>query len=238
MAHYKLIACNVLWRELCHFASLSPNTFDFHFLQQGLHNTPDILRSELQAAIDSTKDGYDAILIGYGLCSNGLAGIQARATRLVTVRAHDCITFLLGSKERYKEYFDSHPGTYWYSPGWIDTGTQPSKERHDKLLAAYAEQYGEENAQYLMDMEQGWFRQYSNVAYLDLGFGDSAAYRNYTKECADWLKWQYDEPSADDRLVKQFLDGEWTSGSFLVVEPGQKIAASHDDGILRIEGSA
>src|SRR5690606_9018005 len=147
--------------ELSYYASLSEHVFTFEFLPQGLHNTPEILRADLQKAIDAVPDGYDAVLIGYGLCSNGLTGIVARNAPLVIMRAHDCITFLLGSRARYREYFDAHPGTYWYSPGWIDSSLMPGKDRHDVLRAQYAAQYGEENAEYLMDMEQGWLKSYN-----------------------------------------------------------------------------
>ncbi len=95
-----VIACHVLWRELSYFASLSPHNYQFQFLKQGLHNVPDQLRQELQAAIDEAGDEYEAILLGYGLCSNGLMGIQARGTRLIVMRGHDCITFLLGQGAR------------------------------------------------------------------------------------------------------------------------------------------
>lgn len=235
MAHYKIITCHVLWRELCYYASLSTNVFDFVFLKQGLHNTPDILRKELQAAIDAVEGNYDAILIGYGLCSNGIEGIVARGIRLVVMRGHDCITFLLGSKERYKKYFDEHPGTYWYSPGWIDTTSQPGKERYEQTYQSYVEKFGEDNAKYLMEMEQGWFREYSIAAYTDFGVGDTGHYKEYTRKCADWLGWTYDELRGDPRLIENFLNGNWDSGDFLIVEPAQKIVAAHDESIIRAE---
>ena len=232
MASYYVIACHVLWRELCHYASVSENVFDLHFVEQGLHNTPDILRKELQQAIDGGKGEYDAVLLGYGLCCNGLAGITARKTRLVVMRGHDCITFLLGSKERYREYFDSHPGTYWYSPGWIDTGSMPGKERYEETLKKYVKEYGDDNAGYLMEAEQGWFKNYSNAAYVDLDFTDTGKFKEYTRESAKWLKWNYDELKGDPGLVKRFLDGKWDDEDFLVVEPGETITASHDDKII------
>ncbi|MFC1736594.1 DUF1638 domain-containing protein [Candidatus Hydrogenedentota bacterium] len=238
MTKYKIIACHVLWRELCHFASLSNNVFDFQYLPQGLHSTPDVLRNELQKAIDETSDDHDAILIGYGLCCNGIVGITARDTRLVIAKAHDCITYLLGSKERYREYFDAHPGTYWYSPGWIDTDTQPGKDRYERIFKRYVEKYGEDNAQYLMDMEQGWFKEYSNAVYTDLGFGDAEHYKEFTQDCAKWLEWDYDELTGDPRLIQGFLSNDWDPEAFLVVEPGQRIVASHDDGIIRAEAQA
>ena len=230
--NYHIISCHVLWREICYFASVSRNVFTFNFLKQGLHNTPDILREEVQGAIDQVKEECAAVLIGYGLCSNGLHGITARDKKLVIMRGHDCITFLLGSKEEYRAYFDQNPGTYWYSPGWIDTTGQPSKERYERVYKSYAEQYGEDNAEYLMEMEQGWFTRYSNAAYVDLGFDDTKHLKTYTKDCADWLGWNYDELKGDPGLMKSFLDGDWDPEKFLVVEPGETVVASNDELIL------
>ena len=50
MARHHVIACHVLWREICYHASLSHNVFVFTFLPQGLHNTPEKLRDQVQAA--------------------------------------------------------------------------------------------------------------------------------------------------------------------------------------------
>ena len=231
---YHVIACHVLWREICHFASLSRNVFTLNFLKQGLHNTPDILRRELQSAIDATENDHAAILIAYGLCSNGIEGITARGTRLVVARGHDCITYLLGSKDRYRAYFDAHPGTYWYSPGWIDTGSQPSRERYERVFQSYVEKYGPDNAEYLMEMQQGWFKEYSNAAYTDLGFGDTEEYKEYTRKCAEWLEWDCDEIAGDPRLIVNLLEGNWNSDEYLIVEPGETIAASYDDKIIKV----
>jgi len=233
MHKYLVVACHVLWRELCYYTSISRNCFQFTFLQQGLHNTPDVLRREAQAAVDAAPAGeYEAILLGYGLCSNGLVGIEARHTPLVVMRGHDCITFLLGSKERYREYFDRHPGTYWYSPGWIDTNMQPGKERYEKVLAHYVATYGEENAEYLMKATENWIYCYNNAAYVDLGFGDSVAHKAFTQKCAEWLGWKCDVLEGDPRLVRDFVEGNWNPDDFLVVGPGEKIVASHDETIL------
>ncbi len=226
---FYIVSCHVLWRELCYFAALSSVTHEVHFLPQGLHNTPDLLRSELQKAIDGTPDRCEAVIIGYGLCSNGIEGIVARDKPLAVVRGHDCITLLLGSKERYRAYFDAHPGTYWYSPGWIDTSTQPGKERYERALAYYVELYGEENAEYLMQMEQAWMQNYSNAAYVDLGFGDRERYQEFTRECADFLGWNADFLEGDPRLVRDLLDGNWEDEKILVVPPGHRIVASHDE---------
>lgn len=235
MAKFHIIACHVLWRELCYFAALSENSFTFHFLKQGLHNTPDLLRPELQQAINSADGDSSAILIGYGLCCNGLDGIQARDKKLVIMRGHDCFTFLLGSKARYQKHFDENPGTYWYSPGWIDVVDMPGEERYNKLLAEYCEKYGVENAAYLMGMEQDWIGKYSQAAYVDLDLGETQKYKTFTRQCADFLKWRYLELKGDSVLIRNFLDGNWPEDDFLIVEPGETVTASHDERIIKIK---
>lgn len=235
MARYHVIACHVLWRELCHFASLSPHVFTFNFVKQGLHNTPELLKVQLQKAVDEAPEECEAVLLGYGLCSNGAAGVVARAKPLVIPRAHDCITFFLGSKERYREYFDAHPGTYWYTPGWIECSLQPGLERYNFLRRDYVEKYGEDNADYLMEMEQGWMKEYSNAAYIDLGFSDTLRFREYTRECAQWLGWKTDELQGDSGMIRAFVGGEWDADRFLIVQPGQTIVASHDAAVIKAE---
>jgi hypothetical protein len=233
MQKFHIISCHVLWRELCYFAALSENNFTFHFLKQGLHNTPDVLRSELQQAIDSARGDFSAILIGYGLCSNGLTGIRARDKKLVIMRGHDCITFLLGSKERYQQYFNKNSGTYWYSPGWIDDADMPGEARYNKLLADYVEKFGENNARYLMEIEQDWINKYSNAAFIDSGFIDTENYKKFTRECAAFLGWNYEELTGNPDLIKNFLAGNWNGKDFLIVKPGERVVASYDEGIIR-----
>jgi hypothetical protein len=148
------------------------------------------------------------------------------------MRGHDCITFLLGSKERYRDYFDRNPGTYWYSPGWIDQGDMPGKERYAASLNSYTETYGEENAEYLMRMEQQWISNYSKAAYVDLGFGDTQPLKKFTRECARFLGWECDILSGDPRLMIDFVQGNWANEDFLVVKPGETLVASHDERVI------
>ena len=194
---------------------------------------------EVQAVLKRTCDiqgrPYDASLLGYGLCSNGTVGLQAEIP-VVLPRGHDCITLLLGSKERYREYFDSHRGSYWYSPGWIEAGKQPSQGRYERLLEQYTAKYGQDNAQYLMEVEQTWMKEYEWATYVDWGLVESAGYKAYTKRCAEFLGWHYDEVRGDPGLMQRFVDGCWDESEFLVVEPGRRIAEDVTNaGIVRAE---
>jgi len=232
----QLIICKVMQREAYFCAARSKNIVDVVLMEQGLHDQPDKLRTEVQKALDCTCDingqPYDTSLLGYGLCSNGIVGLSAKIS-IVVPRGHDCITLLLGSKDKYKEYFDSHRGVYWYSPGWIESGKQPSRERYENLLKEYKEKYGEDNAQYLMEVEQKWIKEYNWATYIDWGLASSDEYKEYTKRCAEFLGWSYDQLKGNPGLMQRLVDGQWDKSEFLVVKPGQKIADDlTSDGII------
>jgi len=223
----QLIACKVVQREAYFCAALSKNVVDVVLMPQGLHDEPDRLRREVQKALERTQDvqgrPYDASLLGYGLCSNGVVGLGAEIP-IVLPRAHDCITLLLGSKDRYQEYFDTHRGVYWYSPGWIESGKQPGRERCDLLLQQYIRKYGADNAKYLMEVEQTWMKEYQWATYVDWGLVEATDYKVFTRDCAAFLGWNYDECPGDAGLMQRFVDGVWSEEEFLVVPPGRRIA--------------
>ena len=148
----KLISCEVLFREMCDACAHSPHQVDLEFLPKGLHDLGSkAMAAKIQEVVDRTPEGvYDAILLGYGLCGNGLHGLAARHTRLVLPRAHDCIALLMGSRERYQAYFEGNPGTYYLSTGWLERGKGLQQLTHDTIgfdesLEAMIRKYGEDN---------------------------------------------------------------------------------------------
>lgn len=226
-----VLTCAVLELEINHYREQAGRPVIVEALPQGLHNDPDELRRRLQAAIDEieAKHAPEAIVLGYGLCSRGTEGVRAARAKLVIPRAHDCITVLLGSKERYAAYVAEHPGTYWYSPGWNKHHTPPGPERYEKLYAEYVEKYGEDNAAFLMESEQHWFATYDRATYVDLTVGATDNDLDYTRQCADWLDWKFDHQRGDPGLLIDMLAGRWDEARFLVLEPGQtlKVTADH-----------
>lgn len=230
----KVITCAVLEREFALCASRSKNEIEIATLEQGLHNTPDELRRRAAEAIDqTTHHDFDAIILGYGLCSRGTVDLCAARTRLVIPRAHDCITMLLGSKEKYRQYFDAHPGVYWYSNGWINNNDQPSRARYERTLAEYTEKYGKDNAEYLMKMEQNWMTNYELATYVDWDWPESDQQKAFTQQCAREMGWSYDQLTGDPGLLQRIVDGDWRPDEVLVLEPGQAVAESFDPNVLR-----
>ncbi len=245
----KVIACEIAARELYYLAARSSNLIDLELLAQGYHDTPAKGREELQKRIAAAPAGkYDAIVLGYGLCSSILTGLTAGETRLVAPRAHDCITFFLGSKERYQRCFTERPGTYYYTSGWLEC----PKRRGDKgsvwggaLLPAganqglgsayeeWARKYGEDQAKYLVEEMSRWAQSYSHGTLIDFEFARHLKLREQVREVCAEKGWEYDELPGDLGLLEAMLEGRWEDAAFLVVQPGQKIVATFDEKVIR-----
>ena len=166
-----IILCQVLELEIEHFAAGMDHVVLIEKLQQGLHNEPAKLRQQVQLNIQriERETEAEAIVLGYGLCSRGTEKLRCQRCTLVVPRAHDCITLLLGDKQRYADYVAKHPGTYWYSPGWNKYHLPPGPGRAEAMYREYCEKYGEDNARFLMESEQQWHRNYERATYVDVG---------------------------------------------------------------------
>ncbi len=241
----KLIGCDVLYRETCAVVACSPNQVDVQFLRKGLHDlaASEMLR-QLQEAVDQVDPAeYDAVLMGYGLCGNGLVGLTARKVRLVVPRAHDCITLFLGSKERYLTYFQENPGVYFTTTGWLERGerlgelTQPGLQRHGLGMSheEMVAKYGEENAQFLEQEIGNYKTQYRQYTYIQMGVEPDDRFEQRTRECACQRGWKFEKLCGDLSLIRALVDGPWDDDRFLTVEPGWRVIARYDDGIIAAE---
>jgi len=242
----KVLACCSMWREVSLLASQSSNVCNVEFLPLGLHNDPQRLRQTLQEKIDATspqtlsyqQEGielqydYDAIVLAYGLCSNGTTGIYSKGYPLIIPRVHDCISLLLGSSELYHYYFEKYRGIYWYSSGWIEHSLQPGKERRELIYQIFRDKFGEENASFLMQLEDNWQREYSRAIYISWGFPVDDKYSSFTQECANFLGWKFEEVRGNTELLSDLLNGVWDEKRFLIVQPGEVIEASGDRNIF------
>ena len=240
------IVCEVFHREACAAAAQSRLRVDFEFLPKSLHDIgEEAMSARLQATIDhalqtrSADEQPGAIVLLYGLCNNGICGLHAPVP-LVVARAHDCITLLLGSRERYEAHFAAHPGTFYKSPGWIERDADPNASpasitsrlgiSHDR--AALVEQYGEENADFLMESMGDWLHSYRKLAFIDTGVGHVARYKAITESLAREKSWEVEHVTGSRALIDALCSGNWPTEDFLVLSPGDVIDASWDEAIV------
>jgi hypothetical protein len=206
---------------------------EFIAMDYGLHRVPAKMTDQVQETIDQIEEP-SLVVLGYGLCGNGLNGIQAGKHTLLVPRADDCITLLLGSRQAYVREFEAVPGTYWLSKGWLESGSHPLKEYEE-----YLPRYGPERTMWFMDQQ---YQNYERLVLVAHSEADLEAYRPQALEVARFCeRWgmRYEELLGSDHYVRRLVEvasalaeGARTGddspraaedGDFLVIPPGGEI---------------
>ena len=184
--------------------------------------------------------GYDAVVMGYGLCGQATAGLVAKDVPIVVPRADDCITIFLCSRSRYNAEFEKEPGTYWYALDYMerDDGAGGSMGlgagtgiKGQAVYEEYVEKYGQENADYLMEVMGAWQAHYKRAAYIDMGVGDGSKVEQMARDDASRRGWAFEKVSGDVVLMRRLVFGDWEH-DFLILQPGEQLKMTYDDGVI------
>ncbi|MFO8058532.1 MAG: DUF1638 domain-containing protein [bacterium] len=186
------------------------------FLDQNLHRTPDLMPEFIQEAVDAVKAEASMIVLGYGLCSNGIAGVKAPDQGLIVPRIHDCIALFLGSREKYQKAFSDNAGTYYLSPGWV----AEKKDPLGYLESDYVPRVGRETAEWALREE---LKHYTRIALINTGVQDVGPLRERARENAGFLEKDYFEVEGTDEYFKKILFGPYNEEDFIHIRPGEVI---------------
>ena len=237
-----MIGCMVMNREISLLTAKSENIIRVWWLRQGLHDTPDVLRAQLQKTIDEIEQEnqalresqrFQAIVLAYGLCSNGVIGLRSRSLPIIVPRGDDCISLFLGSAERYRMLFREMQGVYWYNRGWIEQSFTPSRENYEIQRQEYVRDYGEENADYLMECTNSWMTNYKCCAYISSPLGDEPEMEAYAKQASEDFGWEFRRVPGSMMYLEALVNGPWNDNQFLICLPESRIEADYTDKILQ-----
>jgi hypothetical protein len=192
------------------------------YMEYGLHRTPQLMSLALQERLDRINTPV-TIILGYGLCGNGLVGIKANNHKLIIPRVDDCIALLLGSYEQYLAEFHREPGTYYLNKGWLESGSHPLKEYSELLL-----KYDQETADWILDEQ---YRNYKRIVLIAPNRVELEAYRNKAREVFEFCKnrwgYYYEERIGSNEYVKKLLTQTYqlteSTADFLVIPPGGEV---------------
>ena len=244
MKRYIALTCEALARTIYAAASTSPHTVSVRLYRQGLHNTPKQLRFTLQEQIDAIEPGEcDAILLADGICGTSTLGLIARHTPLIIPRTHDCIALYLGSHQRYMEEFEAHPGTYWYSLDYMERNEPGSTVglgaasigEMDDVYNGYVEKFGQDNADYLMEVMGEWSKHYDRAVFIDMGTGDGHEFEQSAQQEAQRRGWTFERKQGNRRMLDMLINGNWSENEFLTVPPGHTIIQVPGDELIRAQ---
>jgi hypothetical protein len=243
MQRFKVIACEATAPQAEMIAEKCGNEIDITTLDANLHAMgPKHMPGELQKAIDQVDPSrYDAILLVYGLCNNGICGLHA-AIPIVAPRAYDCITLFMGSKEKYRRYFDAHPDAKFVSAGTLNSKANyelfDGIDRREKMRQEFLEKYDEEDVEYLMETWNNPLKSYRRLTFVNDGVGDIEKNRGIAQRIAADSDWDFEEFQGGSDLFHRLLSGDWDEDSFQVIQPGDIIMPSYTETILRAETGA
>jgi N-methylhydantoinase A/oxoprolinase/acetone carboxylase beta subunit len=239
------IACGVFRKDLEQIIPSLPEKPELVYLEGGLHAEPDLLRKELQKAIDLVPDGYDRVVLMYGVCGKGIVGLHSRHT-LIIPRVHDCISLFLGGTREYKKQFSHKPGTYYISAGWYEEQVQPrggKKKNPAEMPAEYADtldkdvlrdRFGADNSEAVIDFFDAWKKNYSRAVFIDTGSGDKQKYADYAQSMAEENNWEYTRLEGSQNLILQCFmpHPEQGADDVLIVPPGREIIFEPASGLI------
>ncbi|MDI1320484.1 MAG: DUF1638 domain-containing protein [bacterium] len=242
--HLKLISCNVFQREASWCIARSPHLIDPEYTELGEHARSAGLRALIQGKIDAVEASgktYDAILLLFGLCGNATVGLQARRTRLVMPRAHDCCTILLGSRAKYAEHFSQAPSTPFSSAGYLERGSyflrtsddgQTGVQSGDAYRALVAK-FGEEDAKFIW-AEMNPAHGDNRAVFIDLPQTSHLGYAEQFAAKAQAAGKESIRLEGNIRLIENLLQGDWNEKEYLIVPPASTIEGVYDwDQIVR-----
>lgn len=144
----KIISCAVFKPYIEHIEKSMLKQFHVTYLDVKQHNQPTLLAKAIQKEIDQ-NDGVDEIVLLYGLCGNAILPLKVRSGKITILRVHDCLSVLLGSKERFVSLFSHRLSQGWSCLAYAqneDTSFNTSSQEYQH----YIEEYGEDNAMYIM----------------------------------------------------------------------------------------
>lgn len=206
-----IIACPTVLEEIQAFLVPKMQTRKLDF---GLHTNPEKLQETLQTAIDDVDGNFETIILGYGMCANGVIGLKAQKSVLIVPRVSDCIAIFLGSAEAYAQQTRNEIGTYYLTKGWIEVCDTPLDE-HQRMV----EKYGRTQADRMMGI---MFQKYTRLGYILTGREDQGKYRRCAREIARRFALRYEEIEGSMRLIQKMVQGPYED-DFIVRPPGQAI---------------
>lgn len=189
------------------------------FLDFGLHQRP----SEMQPALQDHLDGLPeaaTVVVGYGLCGNGVVGLESGPHTLVLPRVHDCVAMVMGSQQSYADDFRASPGTYYLTRGWLDIGEDPLHE-YQEIVA----RRGIEFAERVVDQIYGGYRRLCLLAFSD---DEMIELRSRAAPIVEFCRarWNmaYDEMVGDTGFIEGLMKPErWGEDQYLRIPPGETV---------------
>ena len=212
-----VLACETIRSELVRAIEDTSSTYPIYWLDSGLHNTPNVLRSQLSETIAKAEsDGIGRLLAAMGFCGNSFTEVATGNIELILPRVDDCITLLLGSIQRRRKLNEAY-AAYFLTHGWM-RGERNIWVEYQYLMSKYDEDVAR-------DIAGTMFGNYRTLMLLDSDTEPIEPLIESTRIIADTLRLEQKVVPATRDYLAELLRGPWNDERFVVVSPGSVITA-------------
>ncbi|MDR3552577.1 MAG: DUF1638 domain-containing protein [Clostridia bacterium] len=211
-----IIACRTIADELTMAVKETGCSYPILWIDSGLHIQPDSLRKRLQQELDHLSN-IDTALLAFGYCGNSVIGLRPPSFQLIIPRADDCITLLLGSRERRRQISENEC-TYYLTKGWLDFEKNIWVEYQQCVT-----RYGKEKADRVFEM---MLAHYTSLGIIETGAFDLEEFFERTEVIAEALRLSRRVIPGTLRYIKKLLTGPWDD-EFITIGPGEAVSEAH-----------
>ncbi len=205
----KVLACETLRDEFTYLFDKLELDAEVIWIESGLHNYPDKLRKRLQEEIDRISECERLILL-FGRCGNSIVGVKTGNFEMIIPKVDDCISLLMGSDERRRE-FSRENACYYLTEGWM------RGERNLWVEYRYSvEKYGEETAREIADM---MYSNYRTLALLDTGVTPIKNLEEKTQIIEETLNLKRTVVAGTLDYMRELLTGPWDESRYEIIPP-------------------
>ncbi len=212
-----IIACKTISDELRHAMAQTGTDYPVVWLEQGLHNVPELLRSALQTALDGLE--AQRVLLAMGFCGNAIRGVEVPACELIIPRVDDCISLLLHTDDAFHPNLKEDGHLYLYENDPQDFSALTLMHNTN----SFSQDLDLKNLSrdFLCEM---WFHNYRQMDIIYTGLNDCyiEEYAAAAQAQADQIKADLDYVPGGYRLLTKLISGRWDE-QFLVAPPGKKL---------------
>ena len=78
-------------------------------------------------------------------------------------------------------------------------------------------------------------RHYRRVAFIRMGVEPDASFEGRARELAEERGWEFEALDGDLGLLRRLVSADWDGEDFLVLQPGERVAATLGPEVLRRE---
>lgn len=168
---------------------------------------------------DEINQDLENIIIVFGLCGKGAAGIGSSSSRVIIPRFDDCVNMMLCPEKREKRAY-MKAGITYLTRGWT--------EDKGSLLSIYnecLERYGEKRGRKAFKL---MYDSYTLAAVIDDGCYDLEPVEEYARKTSELLGLDIYTVDGSIHVFEKLLSGNWDD-DIIVCEPGEVISEEDFD---------